>query len=150
VAELGKTIGRRCHDTGHDGGSASAELVLLAPVIVALLGILFAAGRVVLVRESLGDAARTAAESAVVASDAAGARAAAASAAARFLGRARSGCSDVAVRTDTADFAPAGFVAVRVTCDVEIGRLAFLPFPGSFRLAAGARDGIEPFREIGP
>lgn len=133
---------------GSSSGSASAELVILAPVLVALMGLVTATGQVLRADEAVADAARSAAESAVVANDPAAAGPAASADARAVLRGDGVNCSPLVVGTDTTDFTPGGSVSVTVSCDTRLGSLSFLPFPGSFTVEARSEAVVEPFREV--
>jgi len=129
-------------------GSASAELVILTPVMVALVGLVFAAGQVLRADEAVADAARTAVESAVVTTDPGAADRAAVLEAASVLRGDGVACFPVLVTVDTSRFEPGGAVQVTVSCRAAVGRLTLVPFPGAFTLTARASAVIEPFREV--
>lgn len=133
-----------------EAGSASTELVLLTPLLVAILGCAFFAGRLVLARQAVDDAARTALQSAITASDGANAKNLAALTVGSVLGPDGGLCSSSATATDIADFVPGGTVIVTVTCQVAFARLAFAGVPGSITVQATRGGDLEPYREIGP
>ena len=135
---------------GGDRGSASAEIVFLAPLLVAILGCAFLAGRLELARQSVDDAARTALQAAVAMPNGRAARAAAEDTARAVLGSSHGLCSSVTTVTDTAEFVAGGSVLVRVSCLVRLSHVGLLGVPGSIKLSAVAGGVVEPYREVGP
>jgi len=133
-----------------DGGSASAELVLLAPLLVALLGVTFFAGRLVLARQAVDDAARTALQAALTMPDGTEANELADATTVEMLGTSRGLCAPLSTATDTSDFTAGGRVSVTVTCVVRFSNLAFAGIPGSITLSATREGDLEAYREIGP
>jgi Flp pilus assembly protein TadG len=124
--------------------------VLLTPLLVALLGGFFFAGRLVLARQDVDDAARTALQAAVTMPDGQGARFIARVTTRLDLGPDHGLCSRVSTTTDTSDFVAGGTVLVRVTCEVRFSSLAFAGVPGSVTLTATRGAVLEPYREVGP
>jgi hypothetical protein len=135
---------------GTEDGSASTELVLLTPLLVAILGGFFFAGRLVLARQDVDDAARTALQAAVVMPDGQGASRLAELTTLTVLGPDHGLCSRVSTTTDTSDFVAGGRVSVRVTCVVLFSSLAFAGVPGVVSIAATRGGVLEPYREVAP
>jgi Flp pilus assembly protein TadG len=136
-----------------EAGSASLEFVIIAPVFLALLGLLILAGRVAVARNSVEQAADEAARSASISRTAAGARLAAEDGARRALAAQDLRCSTVAVAVDTSGFrvpvgAPAQ-VRAAVTCVVRLSDLALPGFPGSRSVSAAAVSPLDTYRERG-
>jgi Flp pilus assembly protein TadG len=134
----------------HDCGSASTELVLLTPLLVALLGGFFLAGRLELARQDVDDAARTALQAAVTMPDAQQASLLARATASLVLAPDVGLCSRLSTTTDTSDFVAGGTVSVQVSCVVRFSSLAFADAPSSVTLTATRGAILEPYREIGP
>jgi Flp pilus assembly protein TadG len=130
-------------------GSASAELVVLAPLLVAFAVVLLLAGRLVETSQQVGDAARTAAESAVIAGTPADATALSALTAFADLASAHVRCHPYAVVTDTSHFAAGGLVAVNVSCGIPLGALGVPGVPQSAEVTSRSTAVIEPYREVG-
>lgn len=131
-------------------GAAAVELVFIAPVLVAFLGSFVAGGSLLLERERVDDAARTAVEAAVLAASPSSATAAASEAASAALSGPGGSCQPARVATDVADFVPGGSASVAVTCTVRLPYLSFLPGIGPVRLSARASAVLDPYRSIGP
>jgi Flp pilus assembly protein TadG len=143
--------GRRQPASGRtDDGSACVELVVLTPLLVAILGGFFFAGRLVLARQDVDDAARTAVQAAATASDAPQARLLAGITAFVALSPDHGLCDDGTAVADTSDFVAGGRVFVSVTCVVRFSSLAFAGVPGSVTLTATRGAVLEPYREVGP
>jgi len=130
-------------------GSACTELVLLTPLLVAILGVFFFAGRLVLARMEVDDAARTALQAAVTMPDGTGASDIAALTTLVVLGPDHGLCSRISTGTNTSNFVAGGTVFVRVTCQVPLSSLAFTGLPGSVTISSLSGAGLEPYREIG-
>jgi Flp pilus assembly protein TadG len=139
-----------CARRRHDAGSASTELVLLTPLLVAIVGGFFFAGRLVLARQDVDDAARTALQAAVTTADGQDASSIATGTTGAVLGVDNGLCSTLSTATDTADFVAGGRVFVRVTCEVRFSSVAFAGVPGSVTLSATGGAVLEPYREVGP
>ncbi len=133
-----------------DLGSASAEFVILTPLLVAIIGIFFFAGRVVLAQQDVNDAARTALDAAVTANDSASATYLAGVTTLLVLRPDQQLCEQIDAVTDTANFAAGGTVTVDVSCVVGLPDLAFTGLPSSLMLSATRGATIEPYREVGP
>jgi Flp pilus assembly protein TadG len=132
-----------------DDGSACTELVVLTPLLVAIIGGYFFAGRLVLTRQDVDDAARTAVQAAVTAPDAHAAQWLAGVTSYIVLAPDHGVCSNAAVKTDTSDFFAGGNVFVSVTCVAQFSSVAFAGVPGSVTLTATRGAVLEPYREIG-
>jgi Flp pilus assembly protein TadG len=134
-----------------DRGSASLEFVVLAPALLALIGLLIVGGRVAIANNSVEQAADEAARSASISRTAAGARAAATDGARRALGEQGLRCSSVDVDVDTSGFAvPVGVpaqVSATVTCVVRLADVAVPGFPGSRTVTATAVSPLDTYRE---
>ncbi len=141
---------RHSRPIGSDAGSASAELVLVTPLLLAVLGAAFFAGRLVLARQAVDDAARTALQAAVTMPDGRAASAVAALTALDEIGHDGGLCARLSTVTDTSQFVAGGRLYVRVSCVVPFSNLAFAGVPGSVTLAAVRGGDIEPYREVGP
>jgi Flp pilus assembly protein TadG len=142
--------GRRVDD---DRGAASLEFVVLAPVLLALLGLLILAGRVAVAGNSVEQAADEAARSASISRTAAAARRTAEDGAQRVIARQNLRCGQLGVTVDTSGFAvPVGLpaqVRATVTCLVELSDLALPGFPGARVVTATAVSPLDTYRERG-
>jgi hypothetical protein len=123
--------------------------VLLTPLLVALLGGFFLAGRLELARQDVDDAARTALQAAVTMPDGRQASLLARVTANFVLGPEAGLCSQVSTTTDTSNFVAGGTVSVQVSCVVRFSSLAFAGAPSSVTLTATRGAILEPYREIG-
>jgi Flp pilus assembly protein TadG len=131
-----------------DGGSAAAELVLVTPLLLAILMLIVAAGRLVLARSQVDGAAAQAARAASLAADAADAGPAADAAARAALADDTITCGQLTVTADTADFTPGGQVSVTISCTVSLSGLLLLRLPGSETFTATAAAPIDEFRVV--
>lgn len=133
-----------------DQGSAAVELALVTPLLVLLLMLIVAAGRLVQGRLEVASAAAQAARAASLARDPATAAAQATAVASSALASQHLTCASLAVSTDTTAFRPGGQVTVRVSCTVSLSGLALLHLPGAETLTAQAAAPIDVFRGAGP
>lgn len=130
-------------------GSMSLEMVLVTPIFIAFLLFLAGAGRMVDAKSQVDGAARDAARAASIARSAGSAQDLAADTAAAGM-RGTDWCSGgPVVRTDVSDWGPGGSVGVTVTCDVDLGDLAFIGLPGSKRLQGHAIAPVDTFTNRG-
>jgi len=130
--------GRRDGSAG-TAGSATLELVVLAPALLALLLLVVAAGRVAATRGQVDGAARDAARTASLERTASSAEAAARDTAAASLTAQHVTCRSMTVRVVGSFAAPAGApAAVRVTvgCTVALGDVGLPGLPGAKTLTA--------------
>lgn len=133
-----------------DRGSAAAELVLVTPLLVIMMLLAVAAGRLVQARLQVDSAAQQAARAASLARDPAAAAADADATAAAALASENLTCGGLGVSTDTSDFRPGGQVSVQVSCTVSLAGLALLHIPGSRTLTARFTAPIDLYRGDGP
>jgi Flp pilus assembly protein TadG len=132
-----------------DGGNAALELVILAPVLLCLLGLVIAAGRTSIAQGSVAAAARDAARQASISLTPGAAQAAARSSALAALDQDGLDCSPV-VTVNVAGFGvPVGepaSVSATVTCRVSLSDLIVPGMPGSKTLKATFSSPLDPFR----
>jgi Flp pilus assembly protein TadG len=126
------------------------ELVLVAPALLALLGLTVLAGRVVLAGGTVEQVAAAGARAASLARSPAQARTAAEDAVGRATGEQHLQCQTITVTVDTTGFAtllgqPAS-VAVDVSCQVRLADLTIPGAPGSRAVSAHAVSPLDPFR----
>jgi Flp pilus assembly protein TadG len=133
-----------------DRGSAAVELALVTPLLVLLLMLIVAAGRLVQARLEVASAAAQAARAASLARDPSAAAAQATAVASSALASQHLTCGSLTVSTDTAAFRPGGQVSVQVSCTVSLSGLALLHLPGAETLTAQAAAPIDVFRGAGP
>lgn len=131
-------------------GSVSVELVLLAPVLVAVLLLIVGLGQLSEAGGQLTGAARDGARAASQALSADAAPDAARSAVTADLVDSGRNCRNADVQVDTSRFAPGGTVRVRVICTYELSDLGFAGFPGRHTLTATATAPIERYRTVNP
>lgn len=134
-----------------DRGNAALELVLLAPVILMMIGLVVAAGRVSTARNAVSAAAREAARQASVATSQASAQQAAISGATSALAADGINCQPIValLNLSQAFNTPIGVpvdIRVRVTCDVQLSDLLVPGVPGSLTLNAVFTSPLDPYR----
>ncbi|MYW90488.1 pilus assembly protein [Amycolatopsis rubida] len=127
-------------------GSATAELVLLTPVLIMMLLFIIFCGRLADANLRLEDAAHQAARAASLARSMANARNDAHATASAALANAGITCLSLAVTVHTAGFRPGGIVSVEVTCTVGLSDLALLGMPGSTQLSASFSSPVDTYR----
>jgi Flp pilus assembly protein TadG len=141
------TVGR--HPAHSDHGSAALELVVLAPILLGLLGLVIAAGRTTIAQGSVDAAARDAARQASIELTAAAAQAAGTASARTALRQDGIDCTPV-VMLDTSQFGtPPGqpaTVSATVSCTVSLAGLALPGLPGSATLQARFTSPLDLYR----
>ena len=135
----------------NDRGSATLELVVLAPGLLLLAGLLIVAGRLALAQGSVEAAARDAARTASLARTAADATAQATTGAGTTLAAQGLDCASTAVDVDTTGFTvPAGQpaeVTVTVRCQVALADVALPGLPGTRDGAATGHSPLDTYRQ---
>lgn len=135
-----------------DDGSASLEMVVLAPAFLALIALLTLFGRVALTHEQIDQAAITAARAASLARTPADARAAAGAAASGTLTAQRVTCP-ITTTLDTSGFSrPVGqpaHVQATVTCILPIADLGLPGTGASLTITATRTSPLDTYRERG-
>jgi Flp pilus assembly protein TadG len=137
--------------SGRDAGNAALELVVLAPVVLFLLGLMIAAGRTSIAQGAVDAAARDAARQASISLTPGAAEAAAQSSARAALSQDGLDCNPV-VHVDTSQFNPAhvglpATVTAKVWCRVPLSDLVVPGMPGSRLLSYQFTSPLDPFRE---
>jgi Flp pilus assembly protein TadG len=132
-----------------EAGNAALEAVILAPVLVLLICMVIAAGRISTAKGSVDAAARDAARQASLQRSPEAAQAAAVASATADITGDRLDCTPV-VNVDTSGFAvplgePAN-VSASVQCTVSLSGLVLPGLPGSETLTARFSSPIDPFR----
>jgi Flp pilus assembly protein TadG len=131
-----------------EDGSAAAEVVILTPLLVLLVLVLVLGGRLADAAQDLADAARTAVESAALASTAQEAQAQAAATARYEVSQDGLRCTRYSMVTDVSDFTAGGSVAVSIRCRIGLATLGMPGLPGSVSVSGRAAAVIEPYREV--
>jgi Flp pilus assembly protein TadG len=134
---------------GRDAGNAALELVILAPVILFLLGLVIAAGRTSVAQGSVAAAARDAARQASISLTPGAAQTAALTSARAALSQDGLNCDPV-VRVNVTGFGvPVGepaAVQATVSCQVSLSSLLVPGLPGSRTLRATFTSPLDPYR----
>jgi Flp pilus assembly protein TadG len=132
-----------------DDGSAALELVVLAPVLLGLLGLVIAAGRTTIAQASVDAAARDAARQASISLTPAAAQKAGQASGSAALRQDGLACVPVIV-VDTNQFAkPPGqpaTVTATVSCTLSLASLAVPGLPGTARLQASFTSPLDVYR----
>jgi Flp pilus assembly protein TadG len=134
-------------------GSATLELVVLTPALLALLLMMVAAGRVTATHGQVDGAARDAARAASLQRSAPAARTAARDTAASSLASQRLTCRPMTVRLTGSFAAAAGTpaaVTVRVGCTVALGDVGLPGLPGAKTLSADYTAVLDTYRGRAP
>jgi Flp pilus assembly protein TadG len=124
----------------------TAELVVLAPVVLLFALMAIGLGRVEQARQELADAAQAGAEAASHVPTAGQATQAATDAATPAVAGQVHVCASPQVSVDTSAFEPGGTVRVTVACRVELSDLLVPGLPGSISLDATDGAPIDPYR----
>lgn len=137
---------------GHaaERGSATIELAVLAPALLAVLGLVIVAGRVSAAGSAVEQAAASAARAASISRDARSAQAGARSAAQDSLRDQGITCRKLTTTMDTSGFAVAvgspASVTVTVRCAVPLADVAVPGMPGERTVSAAMTSPIDSFR----
>jgi Flp pilus assembly protein TadG len=123
--------------------------VILTPLLVLLALVLVIAGRLVDAAQVVDDAARTAVESAVIASTPQEAQVQAAATARYEIRHDGLRCTEYSMVTQVADFTAGGSVSVRIRCRLALVTLGIPGLPSSVPLSSRASATIEFYRELG-
>lgn len=135
--------------SGDERGSATAELVILTPLLILLLLFVVALGRLAGARIDVDGAAAQAARAASIARSPDAASAVAQQTASSALNTQHITCAHLAVSVDTGDFTPGGSVAVTVTCGVDLADLTGLHLPGSEAVTSHFVAPLDRYRSVG-
>ena len=130
---------------GYDAGSATVELVLLAPLLVSMMWLMVFCGRMTDSRLRVEDVAHQAARAASSARDVADANAEARTTAREALRDAGVTCGSLAVDV-AGGVQPGGTVEVTVTCHVALSDLALLDVPGTATLSGTFASPVDVYR----
>ncbi len=135
---------------GRDRGSATIELAVLAPALLALLGLVIVAGRISTAGSAVEQGAASAARAASIARDARAAQVAADRSAREALRDQGITCRTVTSSVDVRGFAVAvgspASVTVTVRCVVPLSDLAVPGMPGQRTVTATMTSPIDRFR----
>ena len=131
-----------------DRGSASLELVLMTPALIALRLFVVLVGRLGQARGDVDRAARDAARAASIARTSDAAHDGAAAAARATLADGGVSCRSMTIDLDTGAFAPDGAVHATVGCTVDLADLSLLGVPGSRTIKATFTQPVDAFRGL--
>jgi len=143
-------VTRRTGRAAADDGNAALELVILAPVLLALIGLVIAAGRMSIAQGSVDAAARDAARQASISLTPTAAQAAGQASARAALRQDGLDCRPE-VLVNVSQFAttlpgePAAVTAM-VKCTISLSDLALPGLPGSDRLQAEFTSPLDIYR----
>ncbi len=129
-----------------DRGSASVELVLVTPLLMLVLLIVVALGRLADARLVVADAAHQAARAASLERSERAARTQAGRAAATALKEAGATCRRPSVTVTTGGLTPGTNVSARVSCTADLGDLTFTGMPGRVPLVGTAVSAVDSYR----
>jgi Flp pilus assembly protein TadG len=131
-------------------GAASVELVILVPVLVLMLAVLVAGGRLWFARASVVEASQSAARAASLARSSGEARDAGRRAGSRILATDGLRCAGDSVSVDTGAFGvPVGTpatVTASVTCRVPFADLSLPGMPGSITVRSTGAAALDTYR----
>ena len=131
-------------------GSATIELAVLAPALLALLGLVIVAGRISTAGSAVEQASASAARAASITRDARAAQSAAERSARDSLRDQGVSCQPLTSSVDTRDFAVAvgspASVTVSVRCSVPLADISVPGMPGQRTVTATMTSPIDRFR----
>lgn len=134
-----------------DSGSTTLELVVWAPALLLLIGLLVVAGRVNSANAAVEQAAVDAARTASIARSPAAASAQAQASAQQSLAGQALQCTSLTVSVDTSGFAASpglpATVTATVSCPVRLADLSIPVLPGSRTVTHTAVSSLDTFRE---
>lgn len=132
-----------------EAGNAPLELIILAPIVVALIGLMIGAGRTTMAQGAVDAAARDAARQASIARTESAAQAAAQLSADTELAQDGLSCTPQVLPVLGQFGAPLGqpaSVSVTVECTVSLSNLFVPGMPGSKTLSATFSSPLDPYR----
>jgi Flp pilus assembly protein TadG len=129
-----------------ESGSASLELVLLTPAIVAMLLLVVMGGRYAQARSDVDAAARDAARAGSIARGPYSATADGEAAARARLQEGGVTCRVLSFVLDTAEFRAGGSVTATVSCTVELGDLTGLKLPAERTITGSFTEPVDVYR----
>ncbi len=137
---------RRLTPAPADQGSASVELVLATPVLVALMLLAVAGGRLATARGEVDAAARDSARAASLTRSGVAAERDGRAGAEATLADRHVTCRDLTITIDLTDFQPGGTVTSTVTCAVQLRDLTGLGLPGTRAVSSHFVAVVDRFR----
>ncbi|MBB6119165.1 TadE family protein [Nocardiopsis algeriensis] len=132
--------------TDRDRGSASVELAVLTPALLAFALLMVLAGRVVDASTTADEAAHSAARAASLQRTVPAAEAAARSVATQTLAGHGLGCGSHTVTLDSGGLLPGGAVTAVVRCHVSLADLTGLGVPGTHTVTGESTVVVDTFR----
>lgn len=133
-----------------DRGSFAVETAILAPVLIMVLGLMVALGRVIDAEGAVDIAARAAARAASLERDPGSAQSQAQSAAAQSLSGDGITCRSSGVSVDTGGYATAvgqdAEVTAEVTCTADLSDIALPGLPGAKELHSSWTSPLDTYR----
>jgi Flp pilus assembly protein TadG len=131
---------------GRELGSATAELVLLTPLLILFVLFIVGLGRLAHARALVNDAAAQAARAATLQYlNPRQATAAAQQTSAAALASAGLACTSQSTNVDTGSDHPGGTITVALTCQVSLASVTAAGFPGSTTLRASFTSPIDKY-----
>lgn len=124
------------------------ELAILTPVVIVMLLVVVAFGRVTQGRQLVDQAAAAAARAASLSATSSQAATDARQAALDTLAQAGMSCTGADITVDTTAFRPGGQVSATVTCTTTLSAMAMTGLPGTMALNATATSPLEAFRDL--
>lgn len=128
-------------------GSMAVEIVILAPVMLAFMMLVVAAGRLVAVKGDLEAASRDAARAASLERTSGAAQGRANEVVDASLDKQTTACQGTSL--GGTDFVSGGIVRVSLTCQVSYAGLGLLGLPGSITVKAVSTAPIDVYRRTG-
>jgi Flp pilus assembly protein TadG len=138
------------HSAPGDCGSAAAELVLITPFFVALIGAFVIGAQLLLDRLQVEGVSRAAVQAAVLGpTPGAAGYSAVVTGVANVLGDGLE-CRRLAISTNTTHDVPGGQVFVTVSCAAPLAGLGLVGSQDAVVVQATSGAPVEPYREMGP
>lgn len=137
-------------DLADDGGTVTAELVVLTVVFFAFIAAIVFAGRMTVGSAQVEAAARSAARTISIARDPEGSFADAKAQAQDIAGYGSAICTEMAFEPHVrrpADPEETGTVEVDIACTVDLSEISLIEVPGAITIDASAVEVLDRFRE---
>jgi Flp pilus assembly protein TadG len=133
-----------------DSGAVTLETIFMVGLLLLLLLVITALGRLTHADQTADAAAHAAARAASLARSPGDAQTQAHTAAVDSVRQGGSSCRQLTVIVDTTDFTPGGTVTVTLDCTVTLADLGLLGLPGTTTVSSSATSPLDTYRGTTP
>lgn len=141
---------RKIRPATDERGSASAELVLLVPLLSAVLGLFIVGGILWFDHQILNEAARNAVDAATTTSSSQQAADVMRRVARDDVAGSLLRCTSLSTSTAGTSFEAGGRLSVSISCRALLPRLPFVPLPSHIVITSRKSAVLEPYRLLAP